>query len=55
MPRREFIAGLVSAAALPITAGAQQLAVPEASVQSLAGAHQPHLTGHNAVARQYWK
>jgi hypothetical protein len=29
MRRREFIAGLVSLAALPITAGVQQPAVPE--------------------------
>jgi len=42
MRRRGFIAGLVSAAALPITAGAQQLAMAESSGQSLGGAHQPH-------------
>jgi hypothetical protein len=42
MRRRGFIAGLVSAAASPITAGAQQLAVPESSGQSVGGAHQPH-------------
>jgi hypothetical protein len=54
MRRREFVAGL-SAAALPITAGAQQLAAPESSGQSIGGAHEPHPTGDNAVARQRWK
>jgi hypothetical protein len=49
MRRREFIAGLVSAVGLPITASAQQLAVPESSGQSVGGAHQPGPTGDNVV------